>query len=63
VFWGCIARMRYLVEGDFVIAAAAAPVAKMTTRPRIAVVFGKVDTAVVPWIAISIKAASRLNGD
>jgi len=63
VFWGRIARMRYLIERDFVITAAAAPVAKVTIWPRIAVVFGKVDAAVVPWVAISIKATSRLYGN
>jgi hypothetical protein len=63
VFWGRITRMRYLIERNFVIAAAAAPIGEMTTGPRTVVVIRKVDAAIVPWIAISIKATSRLNGN
>lgn len=36
---------------------------KHSGPPNVAVVVSEVDTAVVPRVAISIEAASRLNGD
>lgn len=50
--------MLRLVERDLVIAA----VTELTSGPWRAVLFGQVDTTVIPRIAISIETSSRLDG-
>lgn len=59
---GGIAWMLELRE--FVIAGAAATVAaKVAVGPWGSVIVRQIDTTVVPWVAISVKASGRLDGD
>jgi len=62
VSWGSITWMLDLRK--FVVVANATAIRTEVTRgPWSSVIVRQVDTTVVPWIAVSIEAPCRLNGD